>query len=133
LLTVVDSTAPIRLTLTTGEIVDADSVLVTVSAGVLKNEADTLFYPPLDQIDARKRQAIRTGGFGTVDKVFFMFEQKFWSDQESYIHLSAPGSNLDNPVGQGVHGEYDGHIYSRLSLTFLPRLAIQFTRSHRTR
>jgi monoamine oxidase len=95
-MTAANPQSPILVRLNSGETIEADHVILTVSAGVLKADMDTLLYPPLSPI-SRKRQAIQTIGFGSVDKVFFTFDRKFWK-RESYIHLSAPGADLDNPV-----------------------------------
>ena len=69
----------------TDEAIECDHVVVTVSAGVLKAEHMHLFHP---QLPTRKLRAIEDVGFDTVDKVVFVFPEKFWDDEE-YIQLGA--------------------------------------------
>jgi monoamine oxidase len=55
-----------------------------------------LFRPPLP---ANKRAAIDDIGFDSLNKVFFVFDRKFWDDEE-YIQLGAHVDNYDNTVGK---------------------------------
>lgn len=68
-----------------------DAVVITVPLGVLKAEKIT-FDPPLpeDKCDAIKRM-----GMGTVDKVFLLFDEKFWHDASWIL---TPDNDL--PQGQ---------------------------------
>ncbi|CAF0753078.1 unnamed protein product [Didymodactylos carnosus] len=57
-------------------------VVCTMSLGVLKQTINQLFHPPLPQA---KRTAIQKLGFGTVDKIFLVFEKSFWdADYNSF-------------------------------------------------
>ncbi|XP_013118034.2 peroxisomal N(1)-acetyl-spermine/spermidine oxidase-like [Stomoxys calcitrans] len=53
----------------------ADHVVVTVSLGVLKDHADSLFHPPLP---LHKKEAIVGLGYGSVAKIFLEFAAPFW-------------------------------------------------------
>jgi len=67
---------PIKISVSgSDEKFEAEYVICTVSLGVLKATADTLFEPKLPE---RKTEAIRSLGFGTVNKVFVEFEKIFW-------------------------------------------------------
>ncbi|XP_075222246.1 spermine oxidase-like [Lycorma delicatula] len=53
----------------------ADHVIVTVSLGVLKVSAKTMFNPPLSE---SKLAVIEAHGFDVVDKIFIHFEKDWW-------------------------------------------------------
>ncbi|MEM9246290.1 MAG: FAD-dependent oxidoreductase, partial [Cyanobacteria bacterium P01_F01_bin.153] len=53
-----------------------DAVVITVPLGVLKAEK-IAFYPALPK---EKTDAIKRMGMGTVDKLFLMFDERFWHD-----------------------------------------------------
>ncbi|KAG7330960.1 hypothetical protein KOW79_004929 [Hemibagrus wyckioides] len=65
-------------------IFDADHVIVTVSLGVLKQHARTMFEPALPK---SKLDAIERLGFGTVDKIFLCFSERFWPEDCAGIQL----------------------------------------------
>jgi monoamine oxidase len=72
-----------------GLVVEADRVIVTVPLGVLKAGAIT-FEPPLpaDKIDAIERI-----GMGLLDKVWFVFDEAFWTEESLMWNLVAePGT-----------------------------------------
>lgn len=52
----------VKITLRDGETIQCDHVIVTVSAGVLKEEGGSMFNPPIHSIDPRKQQAISDVG-----------------------------------------------------------------------
>lgn len=54
---------------------EADHVICTVSLGVLKEKHERIFEPKLP---AKKVNSINGLGFGTVDKIYLEFEEKFW-------------------------------------------------------
>lgn len=58
-----------------GSVYDADHVILTVSLGVLKEKHSTLFEPALP---SEKINAIQGLAFGSVDKIYVQFEEKFW-------------------------------------------------------
>ncbi|XP_026479207.1 spermine oxidase-like [Ctenocephalides felis] len=62
---------------------EADHVIVAVPLGVLKN-SPTLFTPNLPQY---KKNCIENLGFGTVDKIFLRFENKWWLPEWNGIRL----------------------------------------------
>ncbi|XP_027019896.2 spermine oxidase-like isoform X1 [Tachysurus fulvidraco] len=66
------------------KIFDADHVIVTVSLGVLKQKARTMFEPALPK---SKLDAIERLGFGTVDKIFLCFSERFWPEDCAGIQL----------------------------------------------
>ncbi|XP_077543951.1 uncharacterized protein LOC144156045 isoform X3 [Haemaphysalis longicornis] len=58
-----------------GEIISCRHLLLTMSAGYLKRHLDGMFYPKLPE---KKREALRGIGFGTINKIFLIFEEPFW-------------------------------------------------------
>ncbi|XP_038640503.1 peroxisomal N(1)-acetyl-spermine/spermidine oxidase-like isoform X2 [Scyliorhinus canicula] len=78
------STHPIRVVCEDGDSFLADHVIVTVSLGYLKGEAETMFHPTLP---AEKLNAIKSLGFGTVNKVFLEYEVPFWENSQDWIGL----------------------------------------------
>ncbi|XP_075223228.1 spermine oxidase-like [Lycorma delicatula] len=65
----------VELTCEDGSHYFADHVLVTVSLGVLKFSAKTMFNPPLPD---KKLAAIEYLGFDVVGKIFIYFETHWW-------------------------------------------------------
>ncbi|XP_075222252.1 spermine oxidase-like isoform X2 [Lycorma delicatula] len=60
----------------------ADHIIVTVSLGVLKFSAKTMFNPPLP---GNKLIAIESLGFDIVDKIFIQFETRWWPMNFEYM------------------------------------------------
>ncbi|XP_075222245.1 spermine oxidase-like [Lycorma delicatula] len=60
----------------------ADHVIVTVSLGVLKFSAKTMFNPPLPD---NKLTAIESLGFGLLNKMFIQFETRWWPLDFEYM------------------------------------------------
>lgn len=58
-----------------GEILSCRHLLLTMSAGYLKRNLDSMFYPKLPE---KKREALRGIGFGTINKIFLIFDEPFW-------------------------------------------------------
>ncbi|XP_072541146.1 spermine oxidase isoform X2 [Salminus brasiliensis] len=75
---------PVRVICEHDEIYEADHVIVTVSLGVLKQHAGALFKPSLPK---SKLDAIERLGFGTVDKIFLCFNERFWPEDCAGIQL----------------------------------------------
>ncbi|XP_063789881.1 peroxisomal N(1)-acetyl-spermine/spermidine oxidase-like isoform X2 [Pseudophryne corroboree] len=75
---------PIKVVCEDGEHFPADHVIVTVSLGYLKEQASSLFDPPLPR---GKMEAIERLGFGTVAKIFLEFSEPFWPDDCAGIQL----------------------------------------------
>jgi len=64
-----------------GRTLNFDAVVVTLPLGVLKKET-VKFIPPLP---AKKRDAIRRIGMGTLDKVYLLYDQPFWDVDATWI------------------------------------------------
>ncbi|KAJ1520119.1 hypothetical protein ONE63_004339 [Megalurothrips usitatus] len=101
---------PIVVELSNGARYTADLVLVTVSLGVLKHSADTLFDPPLPQ---RKMNAVRNLGFGQVNKLFMYFSDPWWPSGLSGYSVLVTEDDLEafkrkypqyGSMGHWVHG-----------------------------
>ncbi|KAJ3632115.1 hypothetical protein Zmor_022083 [Zophobas morio] len=73
----------VSVILESGETLSADSVLVTVSLGVLKSKLIT-FEPPLPQW---KQEAIDRLGFGQLNKVVMQFSSIFWEEDYDVFGL----------------------------------------------
>ncbi|XP_043104965.1 peroxisomal N(1)-acetyl-spermine/spermidine oxidase-like [Puntigrus tetrazona] len=79
-----DQKHPVQVVCENGKSFDADHVIVTVSLGVLKDKASTMFEPSLPPT---KLSAIKNLGFGIVDKIFLFFEKKFWPDDCAGVQM----------------------------------------------
>ncbi|XP_043104967.1 spermine oxidase-like isoform X2 [Puntigrus tetrazona] len=79
-----DQRHPVQVVCENGKSFDADHVIVTVSLGVLKDKASTMFEPSLPPT---KLSAIKNLGFGIVDKIFLFFEKKFWPDDCAGVQM----------------------------------------------
>ncbi|XP_036425131.1 spermine oxidase-like [Colossoma macropomum] len=75
---------PVKVICENDEIFEADHVIVTVSLGVLKQQAAAMFKPALPK---SKLDAIERLGFGTVDKIFLCFSERFWPEDCAGIQL----------------------------------------------
>ncbi|CAN7990213.1 unnamed protein product, partial [Ixodes hexagonus] len=73
-----------------GATLKADHVVVTLPLGVLKANASSMFDPPLPE---KKMLAIRSLGYGTVDKVFLKYDNPFWQPTDVYQVLWLDGLN----------------------------------------
>ena len=67
-----------------GSIYEADHVIVTVSLGVLKENSATMFSPALPTVN---QQAITGLYFGTVNKIFVLFDAPIPEDFPNTVHL----------------------------------------------
>ena len=70
----------IKVKLANGQTLLADRVIVTVSLGVLKYQAERMFVPALPE---PKLEAIRNIGMGTVDKIFMEWAQPWWCTEDT--------------------------------------------------
>ncbi|XP_048874759.1 peroxisomal N(1)-acetyl-spermine/spermidine oxidase isoform X2 [Brienomyrus brachyistius] len=75
---------PVKLVCEDGQEYDADHVIVTASLGFLQERAADMFEPALPD---SKAGAIQKLGFGTVDKIFLKFDERFWPDDCAGIQL----------------------------------------------
>ncbi|KAJ4443562.1 hypothetical protein ANN_05235 [Periplaneta americana] len=76
-----------------GEEFPADYVIVTVSLGVLKAQAEKLFCPTLTY---EKKTAINKLGYGKVSKIFLQYERPFWVWKEGNIKLAWSPEELED-------------------------------------
>ncbi|XP_022249164.1 spermine oxidase-like isoform X2 [Limulus polyphemus] len=67
-----------------GDMLCADHVILTMSVGYLKQHNQTLFSPPLPD---RKQELLTHLGFGSVEKIFLVFDTPFWSDSDLGFQL----------------------------------------------
>ncbi|XP_064631276.1 spermine oxidase-like [Lineus longissimus] len=79
-----NASQPVTLQCKDGGTFSADHVIVTASAGFLKQNANSMFHPPLPK---RKMDALKGIGFGTVDKIFLEFEKPFWEEHCDGMHF----------------------------------------------
>ncbi|KAL0964034.1 hypothetical protein UPYG_G00317380 [Umbra pygmaea] len=75
----------------------ADHVIITVPLGYLKENAQTMFKPALPK---PKTDAIKRLGFGTVDKIYLRFKNRFWPDDCAGIQLVWDAGPEDEKVYQ---------------------------------
>ncbi|KAL7302315.1 hypothetical protein TKK_0004978 [Trichogramma kaykai] len=77
---------PVLITTTKGFLHQADHVIVTVSLGVLKEKYKSFFIPPLPDY---KVQTINAIGYGSVAKIYVLFEKPFWKveDDGKVLHF----------------------------------------------
>ncbi|KAI4878711.1 hypothetical protein NFI96_013481 [Prochilodus magdalenae] len=75
---------PVKVICENDEVFEADHVIVTVSLGVLKQKATAMFHPSLPK---SKLDAVERLGFGTVDKIFLCFNERFWPEDCAGIQL----------------------------------------------
>uniref|UniRef100_A0A4W4FR84 Amine oxidase domain-containing protein n=1 Tax=Electrophorus electricus TaxID=8005 RepID=A0A4W4FR84_ELEEL len=95
---------PIKIICENEESFEADHVIVTVSLGVLKQHAGAMFEPALPK---SKMDAIERLGFGTVDKIFLCFSERFWPEDCAGIQLVWDEGPEDKAV-YGSQTEGDG-------------------------
>lgn len=74
----------IKIECDNGNIYYCDHVICTIPLGVLKENAETIFNPPLPQY---KIEAIENLLFGTVDKIFLEYDRPFLKTEISEIML----------------------------------------------
>ena len=72
---------------TSKQIYEADYVISTVSLGYMKSNYDKLFNPKLNLLAPQKVNAINRLGFGTVDKLFFVFDEPIFTDGEQGFQI----------------------------------------------
>ncbi|XP_023218863.1 uncharacterized protein LOC111621045 [Centruroides sculpturatus] len=78
-----------------GEIIEADHIIVTPSIGYLKKHINTFFKPELPE---EKKSIIESLGFGTIDKIFLIFEKPFWEKHDIGFQLIWTSKTKDSSV-----------------------------------
>lgn len=78
------SKANVEVVCHNGEKFYTDHVICTIPLGVLKEEVNTLFSPPLPE---EKFEAIERLLFGTVDKIFLEYDRPFLNPEISEVML----------------------------------------------
>lgn len=81
----VDGSEKVLVKCDNGKTYRAERVIFTPSVGVLKAQYSTLFTP---QLGAEKVKAIQSYGFGTINKVFLVFDKQFWPTDASFLSYS---------------------------------------------
>ncbi|KAG7311469.1 hypothetical protein JYU34_002511 [Plutella xylostella] len=76
-----------------GEEMTADYVILTMSLGCLKCQADKLFAPPLPVC---KMDAISNLGYGLTNKIFLEYVEPFWVSQEGSLKMAWSAEELCN-------------------------------------
>lgn len=83
---------PVNIVCFDGDAIQAQHVITTCSLGYLKRYLNTMFFPPV--VEAKKH-AVMQLGFGTVNKIFLVFEKPFWppeSEGYSFVWVEEPQS-----------------------------------------
>ncbi|XP_043916512.1 spermine oxidase-like [Protopterus annectens] len=75
---------PVKVVCADGDEFIADHIVITVSLGYLKKESMKMFDPTLPE---EKLNAIERLSFGTVNKIFLEFEERFWPTDCEGIQL----------------------------------------------
>jgi monoamine oxidase len=87
---VVQAGDSVQVTLTDGEVLQADHVVVTVPLGVLKS-GDIAFEPPLAPA---RRAAIETPGMGLLNKCWLRFDRIAWPADVDWIEWLGPKDGI---------------------------------------
>ncbi|CAM8645165.1 COG1231 Monoamine oxidase [Paracoccaceae bacterium] len=87
---VVQAEDSVQVTLTDGEVLQADHVVVTVPLGVLKS-GDIAFEPPLAPA---RRAAIETLGMGLLNKCWLRFDRIAWPADVDWIEWVGPKDGI---------------------------------------
>jgi len=91
-----------------GTVYTADHAIVTVSLGVLKEKAQSLFCPALPP---QKLNAIKGLGFGCVNKIYLKFPYRWWPEEHSGFSLLWTDEDMRSfkplgDAGEGVGGKH---------------------------
>ncbi|KFM64622.1 Spermine oxidase, partial [Stegodyphus mimosarum] len=99
---------PVLVECEDGEKMSADCVIISASVGFLKENMDTFFSPSLPE---NKIKALYNIGFGTMDKIFLIFDEPFWtSDDHGFQIIWANEDEKsiilqnENPWVRGISG-----------------------------
>lgn len=88
------------------KVFEGSNLVVTLPLGVLKARHDTLFHPSLPQ---DKRDGIHRLGFGTLDKIFMIYDRAWWTEEPfaSIIRKGLVNSPRDPDKNQDSANEPD--------------------------
>ena len=75
---------PVLVECETGENYTADIVVMTASVGYIRENMNLLFNPLLPD---NKTKAFNNIGFGTINKIFLVYEISFWKPQDKGFQL----------------------------------------------
>lgn len=67
-----------------GTIFTTSNLICTFSVGVLKENHEKMFVPPLP---VEYRNVIDTIGFGTINKIFLVFDERWWNEDWKGLQL----------------------------------------------
>ncbi|TKA82872.1 hypothetical protein B0A55_00976 [Friedmanniomyces simplex] len=81
-----------KVVCTSGEVIQADEVVITAPLGVLKSDAID-FDPPLP---GWKRGAIDRLGFGLLNKIVLLYDKPFWDDSRDMFGLLNEADHRDS-------------------------------------
>ena len=97
---------PATVELATGEVIEADRVVLTVPLGVLKQNSVT-FDPPLPE---RKTACIERMGFGLLNKIVLVYDKPFWeANRDGWGLLNEPEGS--NTAEQDAYAPSRGRFY----------------------
>ncbi|XP_059471126.1 spermine oxidase-like [Neocloeon triangulifer] len=94
------SKMPVKVKCKGGAVYEATSVIVTVSLGVLKEQAQSLFTPSLPQY---KMNAIKGLAIGCVNKIYLSFPHKWWHDKAPGFCFFWSNADDDLPLHKKWH------------------------------
>lgn len=89
-----------------GEMIEADTIVLTLPLGVLKTDS-VRFEPPLP---SWKAGAIQRLGFGTLNKVILVYEESFWDINQDMFGLLRD-SRREQSLDQGDYISDRGRFY----------------------
>ncbi|XP_030841839.1 peroxisomal N(1)-acetyl-spermine/spermidine oxidase [Strongylocentrotus purpuratus] len=110
---------PITITCTDGDKFEADYVINTTSLGYLKENARTMFCPPLP---TPKLDLISRMGFGTAGKIWLEYKTPFWAENWGGIYLVWDAKPRDVLVDEFKEKEWYKHFYAIHSIQDKPKL-----------
>ncbi|XP_039311359.1 uncharacterized protein LOC105196041 [Solenopsis invicta] len=95
-------------------------VIFTGSLGVLKEKHSTMFVPPLPQ---KKQRAIEGLNIGTVNKIFFEFSHRWWSEDKVGFDFIWPENDKKEFLKTyGEDKEWLCDVYSIMIVAYQPNL-----------
>jgi N1-acetylpolyamine oxidase len=111
-------TSPIQVKTKDGQCFAANDVVCTLPLGVLKAEKDNIFKPSLPKA---KSEAIDSLGFGTLDKIFMVYDRPWWT-QEPFSSILKKGlsSSSSEDNGQTTFDSLMGFTHSLPGISISP-------------